>query len=464
MSVHVFLGPSLAPSSAQRILPGAIYHPPAALGDIYRVARDGDCHVVALVDGVFQQVPAVWHKEILFALERGIQVAGAASMGALRAAELDVFGMIGVGTIYGWYASGMLEDDDEVALVHGPKELGYPPLSVPMVNVRWTLDKAREAGWLGDEERESIVAAAKRTHFRERTWERLGKRAAEAGVARPVMTRLATESRNPGNDVKREDAMQLLRCIESGRLGETSRHHTGRAAIWSDFTLARTSFWERFSAAAGETIPEGEADEAVSARDIRRYVMLTCEDGTEIMYKAMLDMLAERETLRRGELPSRSDMQAAVDDLRRAKGLHAAEDLRCWLVRHRKTKRDFAALARNRIVLERVAETAGAAIDAKFAEELERQGRLDQARREVAEKRRFLRERGLANPTFADCGLDETKFLAWSGERFQALSEWPSTGLKGIFGFKTEREFLVEALSQYLWEGSTSASRRRSDE
>lgn len=463
MSVHVFLGPSLAPSSAQRVLPGAIYHPPAALGDIYRVARDGDCHTVALVDGVFQQVPAVWHKEILFALERGIHVAGASSMGALRAAELDVFGMVGVGTVYGWYASGLLEDDDEVALVHGPKELDYPPLSVPMVNVRWSLDKAHEAGWLGDEERELVVAVAKRIHFRERTWERLGKRAAEAGVARSVMTRLATESRNPGNDVKREDAMQLLRYIQSGRFGDTS-HHSGRAAIWSDFTLARTSFWERFSAAAGEAIPGGEADEAVSAKDIRRYVMLTREDGTEIMYKAMLDMLAERETLRRGELPSRSDMQAAVDDLRRAKGLHAAEDLRCWLARHRKTKRDFAALARNRLLLERVAETAGAAIDVKFAEELERQGRLDQARQEVAEKRRFLRERGLANPTFADCGLDETQFHAWSRERFRALSEWPSTGLKGIFGFKSEREFLVEALSQYLWEGSTSASRLRSDE
>ena len=104
MSVHVFLGPSLPIAEARQVLPQAVYHPPAAVGDVYRVAASGDCSVLALIDGLFQSVPAVWHKEILFALELGLRVFGASSMGALRAAELDVFGMVGVGTVYGWYA------------------------------------------------------------------------------------------------------------------------------------------------------------------------------------------------------------------------------------------------------------------------------------------------------------------------------------------------------------------------
>ena len=41
-----------------------------------------------IIDGSFQSQPAVRHKEILWALSRGIPVIGAASMGALRAAEL----------------------------------------------------------------------------------------------------------------------------------------------------------------------------------------------------------------------------------------------------------------------------------------------------------------------------------------------------------------------------------------
>ena len=54
-------------------------------------AVDGRAQVI--VDGSFQWTPAVWHKEILWAMGRGVHVFGAASMGALRAAELDGFGL-----------------------------------------------------------------------------------------------------------------------------------------------------------------------------------------------------------------------------------------------------------------------------------------------------------------------------------------------------------------------------------
>ena len=34
--------------------------------------------------------------------------------------------MSGVGRIYEAFRDGILEDDDEVAVLHGPEELGYP--------------------------------------------------------------------------------------------------------------------------------------------------------------------------------------------------------------------------------------------------------------------------------------------------------------------------------------------------
>ena len=138
--VVAFLGPTLSEDEARAVL-DAEYMPPAGHGDVLRAALRRP-RVIAIVDGVFERTPAVWHKEILFALSEGIHVYGAASMGALRAAELDRFGMRGVGDVYRAYAEGVLEDDDEVAVAHTDAEHGFRALSDSMVDVRATLEKA----------------------------------------------------------------------------------------------------------------------------------------------------------------------------------------------------------------------------------------------------------------------------------------------------------------------------------
>ena len=78
-----------------------------------------------IVDGYFDTVPSVWHKEILVAMQRGVHVFGASSMGALRAAELHPFGMVGIGQVYEWYRDGTIDADDEVAVAHGPAEFAF---------------------------------------------------------------------------------------------------------------------------------------------------------------------------------------------------------------------------------------------------------------------------------------------------------------------------------------------------
>ena len=95
--------------------------------------------VIGIIDGYFEHVPSVAHKEVLWAMSRGIHVFGAASLGALRAAELLPFGMEGVGEIHAAYARGDLTDDDEVAVAHGLAAEGYRPVSEAMVNIRETL-------------------------------------------------------------------------------------------------------------------------------------------------------------------------------------------------------------------------------------------------------------------------------------------------------------------------------------
>src|SRR5207247_669783 len=133
-------GPTLSPDDARGEL-DAVYLPPVSQGDVYRVALERP-QAIGIIDGYFERVPAVWHKEILWALAQGIRVYGSASMGALRAVELAPFGMDGIGRIFEAYQKGILEDDDEVAVAHSPVEMGYRVLSEAMVNIRHTLAAA----------------------------------------------------------------------------------------------------------------------------------------------------------------------------------------------------------------------------------------------------------------------------------------------------------------------------------
>jgi len=132
----LFAGPSLSGQEYDRS--GLEVRPPARKGDLYRAVLDG-ADAIGLVDGVFGFVPSVWHKEILYALKQGIPVLGAASIGALRAAECAAYGMVPVGPIAESYLSGARIEDADVCLAHAPAELDFMPLSEPLVDAEATI-------------------------------------------------------------------------------------------------------------------------------------------------------------------------------------------------------------------------------------------------------------------------------------------------------------------------------------
>lgn len=226
----IFLGPTMPVADAERLLPAATYLPPARMGSVYRAGRDG-ARVIGLVDGYYERVPAVWHKEILWALSEGIRVYGSSSMGALRAAELDAYGMVGVGDVYRAYRDGELVDDDEVALFHGPAEGGYAPVSVPLVNIRATLATAAGAGVVTAEQAAALTAAVKALHYPDRDWPALLAAAARLGA-----DRLAGWL--PGHEVdrKRADAEELLRRVAADTAAGVSsdRQPFEQTWIWQD--------------------------------------------------------------------------------------------------------------------------------------------------------------------------------------------------------------------------------------
>ncbi|HEY2028548.1 MAG TPA: TfuA-like protein [Myxococcales bacterium] len=155
-----------------RLAPGFEVRPPARQGDVWRALDDG-ASVIALIDGVFESQPSVWHREILDAISEGVPVVGGGSMGALRAAELHQHGMIGAGTIFRWYRDGEVIDDAEVALLHADAEHDFRPLTVPQVNVRWSAAHAVRRGDLTPGQARKIVDQSARIFYQDRTADRV---------------------------------------------------------------------------------------------------------------------------------------------------------------------------------------------------------------------------------------------------------------------------------------------------
>src|SRR5215471_7371164 len=130
----IFAGPSLPP--AWRPADSRLeWRDPVRQGELYQAARERPV-IIGVIDGYFEITPTVWHKEILWAMAQGIHVYGAASIGALRAAELHPYRKTGIVSIFAGYRDGMLSDDDEVAVFHAPKQRGYFPVTEAMVIIR----------------------------------------------------------------------------------------------------------------------------------------------------------------------------------------------------------------------------------------------------------------------------------------------------------------------------------------
>jgi len=236
MRVVIFAGPSLPPSARRDLRPDIDWRPPVRQGELYRAALDRPA-VIGVIDGYFEVTPTVWHKEILWAMAQGIHVYGAASIGALRAAELDTFGMKGIGRIYEDFRDGVLQDDDEVAVLHGPEELGYPPLTEAMVNIRATLNVTISVGILSAELAAELTAIAKSLFYKKRTYGAVLQRAVASDLPATALRDFANWIWQSRIDRKRLDAEAMLGAI-------CSHLAAGVETMRVTYELADTVAWQ----------------------------------------------------------------------------------------------------------------------------------------------------------------------------------------------------------------------------
>lgn len=167
MKTIVFSGPSISEAEVRR-LAACTHAPPVKRGDLAAV---DDHDVFVIIDGEFGQNLSVTPKEILAVLEQGKTVIGAASMGALRACELDRSGMIGVGWVYDYFRRSAVRRDSDVALVYSPFD--FKPITVPMVDIEYWMERTSAAGLIPGKERARLLKLAGSIFFADRTPERL---------------------------------------------------------------------------------------------------------------------------------------------------------------------------------------------------------------------------------------------------------------------------------------------------
>ena len=169
----IFVGPSINSEYRESLNKKEefLIRPPIQAGDIWKIlSEEKDISHILIIDGYFYTKLSVLHKEILSAINQNKNVIGAASMGALRAKELNSYGMIGFGEVYDFYNQFPHTGDDEVGILH-TDDMQYKNLSIPLINLRILLNKKEFINHKMKLYLSSLINKLEKVAFPKRTWQ-----------------------------------------------------------------------------------------------------------------------------------------------------------------------------------------------------------------------------------------------------------------------------------------------------
>ncbi len=329
MSTVVFVGPSDPTGGVRAHLEGAFIAPPAHRGDVLRAVQEG-FSTILLIDGYFDTTPAVWHKELLYALSEGLRVYGASSMGALRAAEMWPFGMVGIGEVFEAVNDGLLDDDD-VVVIHDHESEGATSRSVAMVNIRWSLRSAAENGVIDHALANRFDELAKSMFYPERTYTALLANARKIDlIDKETSDRLHQWLRNHAIDIKAQDAitaaLRVASDLDAGRESPPpppfvrTRYFDTFVSEEADRTERRVDNWTRSVIDELRTSPERYRSVKNAALQRRASIAVARSAGV------------------RQDVNS---LDRAWDELRREQRLHEPAQVDDWLRRAGLTGGDY---------------------------------------------------------------------------------------------------------------------------
>lgn len=394
--VVFFCGPTISASEVLNRLPGCDVRGPVARGDVTEVARRRPA-AIAIVDGYFRQVPAVWHKEILWALSIGVPVFGASSMGALRAAELHAFGMVGVGKVFESYHRGEIDGDDEVAVAHASQEHNFRLASDALVDIRSTLKAACNLSVLRPEAELSLVALARHLPYEERTYSRLLN---DAQGLIPVGELSALRDWLPCGRVRQKhlDALELLDRLSQL---DTTGGHKPKAR----FTFEPTDAWIQL-----QTSVDMRARKTSSVGDdpVLEEVLLSGR-GRQIHAEALGRALA----LDAGHKPSASLVQAAAVSSRLERTLESEAAFRAWIQENQLSEMDVDRYFRDEATIRRTQLVHRHSVRRCIADQLRAAGEYARHSQRAQQKSAALTQAGLDDATLEQLQLQEVDLWEW---------------------------------------------------
>jgi hypothetical protein len=429
----IFLGPSLDIDSARQVCE-AKFLPPAQMGDIYLACLRQRPAAIGLIDGLFERTPAVWHKEILYAMSLGVRVYGGSSMGALRAAELHVFGMQGVGRIFQDYSLGKLEDDDEVALVHGTSDCGFASQSEALVNIRYGLEAAQLVGAITTQTADLCLRLVRSQFYPDRSWQSVYALAHTAGVLDAEISALRCYVEQNKPNQKRADALATLARIASDNAANVS-------ADPPCFRFEATSAWENLRAEYSELKTQ---QQPLRLDRLRNHARLFCQQTCSLQDVALLLELTQIEAQRQHVvLPDRALM---LEQFFLRRGIVSLEARNTWCQANDVDDTAAAELARLDFFRSEIRQRFQLRLDRRLVEALKLTDQFCATSDYVSAKWQALEAHAFLPSMQSDIS-PISEIYAWYRQNYNSALPQDSS----LLGFETQRELLDELNSEFLY-------------
>jgi len=209
-----------------------LYVTPAEQGDMVAAVLEGFENIL-IIDGYFYTKFPCTPFEVMLALEEGINVFGSSSIGALRAVELDQYGITGMGYVYEYLKASDIKPYHIVAQTYTENDT---QLTIPLVQVIYFLENAVRENIIGQEEFRICFNAAEGINFSMLSYRHLfSKLLTDKKIEPARITALEKYYDKKGReefDIKKKDALLLLkdfRAIIESRESDHTRTTFHRA-------------------------------------------------------------------------------------------------------------------------------------------------------------------------------------------------------------------------------------------
>jgi YcaO-like protein with predicted kinase domain len=192
-----------------------VYVSPAEQGDMLMTILEGFKNIL-IIDGYFYSKFPCTTFEVMLALENNINVFGSSSIGALRAVELDNYGMRGIGYVYNYLKKQRIKPYHIVAQVYDEQD---KPLSTPLVNIIYFLESALNEGVISKDDFDKCFNLVDNIHFLNLSFKYFFKQLKSKNIVpESVVSELENYLFVKGEqyfDIKKKDALLLLNNFKS---------------------------------------------------------------------------------------------------------------------------------------------------------------------------------------------------------------------------------------------------------